>query len=294
MQDDIVEARLQIRPFRHRLLHPVLAKAAVARLKGRKNTCNVMFLCYGGDLDCVWFAASLNQGGIERFANTREIGGGIDINIRHEALLGKTIEERAAKLASAARALKQRSGSKAPFCLAFVTDSTRGLDARMVAAALPAGTAVIFRDYDNRQRDELAQSLKVIASTRKLLLFVGGDAGLAQRVGADGVHLRSDQLTTTVEHPGLLISASCHSAEELERAGALGADVALLGPAFPTQSHPGAEALGPRRLKAFAARSAVPVVAIGGVDETNAAQLAGDNVAGFAAIGAFAAEHSSQ
>jgi thiamine-phosphate diphosphorylase len=118
--------------------------------------------------------------------------------------------------------------------------------------------------------------------------MIGGDALLAREIGADGLHLRADQLRLAPERGRLLVSASCHSVEELERAATIGADVALLGPAYPTESHPGAAALGPAEFKQLAARAPLPVLAIGGVDETNAAALAAANVAGLAAIGAFA------
>ena len=168
-----------------------------------------------------------------------------------------------------------------------MTDRKRGPDAMLVAAALPAGAAIIIRDYDDPARAEKARALSGLCAARGVVLLVGGDGELAREIGADGVHLRSDQLTG--ERPAArLVSASCHGAEELERAARLGADIALLGPAFPTASHPGAPSLGPMAFRALAAAAGLPVLALGGVDETNADELAGPNVTGFAAIGAFA------
>jgi len=45
--------------------------------------------------------------------------------------------------------------------------------------------------------------------------------------------------------------------------------------------------LGLKRFKEIAAQSPLPVLALGGVDAQNAGQLAGENVAGLGAIGAF-------
>jgi thiamine monophosphate synthase len=87
--------------------------------------------------------------------------------------------------------------------------------------------------------------------------------------------------------PRFLLTAACHDASELARAAAIGADLALLSPAFATASHPGAEDLGPARFRALAAGSPLPLLALGGVDGDNARLLAGRNVAGIAAIGAF-------
>lgn len=199
---------------------------------------------------------------------------------------------RAARLAAAARALNAKGGARAasaPFSLAFATDRTRGPEPTLVARALPAGAALILRDYDDFRRGETATKLAHICAERGILFLAGGDALLARKAGADGLHLRADQLHAARPRRGdLILSASCHSAEELERAAAIGAGIALLGPVYPTESHPGAPALGAAAFKALAASAALPVLAIGGVDETNAAALAGPNVAGFAAIGAFA------
>ncbi len=61
------------------------------------------------------------------------------------------------------------------------------------------------------------------------------------------------------------VAASCHDADELARAQALGCDFAVLGPVLPTRSHPGAPVLG---WTAFAARVEpleLPVLALGGL-----------------------------
>lgn len=197
------------------------------------------------------------------------------------------LQDRAGKLAAAARALNAASRARAPFHLAFLTDRRRGPDPVLVARVLPAGAAIILRDYDDPGRAATAPVLQEIAEARGLILMIGGDAELAREVGADGVHLRADQLGAPPSCAGLILSAACHSAAELERAGAIGADIALLSPVFPTASHRGAEGLGADEFRRLAAASPIPVLALGGVDERNAALLAGPNVAGLAAIGAF-------
>ena len=84
-----------------------------------------------------------------------------------------------------------------------------------------------------------------------------------------------------------LLTIACHDERELARAAAIGADLAFLSPVFATQSHPDTEHLGAMRFKALAAAAPLPVLALGGVDERNARLVAGRNVAGLGAIGAF-------
>lgn len=175
----------------------------------------------------------------------------------------------------------------APFSLAFLTDRRRIANPEPVLRALPAGAAVVYRDYDDARREAVARRVASLCRARRLLFIVGGDIALARRVGADGVHYPSRMLGAIEHAPGLIVSAACHDPDQLQIAHRRGAQVAFLSPVFATASHPGAEHLGPARCKAIAAASPLPVLALGGVDETNAGQLMARNVVGFCAIGAF-------
>jgi 8-oxo-dGTP diphosphatase len=64
---------------------------------------------------------------------------------------------------------------------------------------------------------------------------------------------------------GLLCSASCHTNDEIVKAGALALDFALLAPVLPTPTHPGASTLGWDGFAAAAAGAALPVFALGGL-----------------------------
>ena len=191
---------------------------------------------------------------------------------------------RARKLAAAAQSLKRQGNKDAPFSLAFLTDRRRLPHPEVIIRVLPKGAAVILRDYDMAGRHGLALRLNALCKAKGLVFLVGADPDLAAAVGADGVHAPS--WFETRAEIGLL-TASCHSSEELARAGRMGADLALLSPAFPTESHPDSEGLGATGFKALASGSPLPVLALGGVDETNAETLAGPNVTGLAAISAF-------
>jgi thiamine-phosphate pyrophosphorylase len=194
--------------------------------------------------------------------------------------------KRGTKLAVAAQSLNQASGvDGAAFCLAFLTDRARAPEPEIIIAALPPGAAVILRDYEAPDRTALAQKLKALCTARGVLFLVGADLALAQAIGADGVHFPSWK--TTRPAPGMIAAAACHSALELEKAAAGGAQLALLSPVFATQSHPGRQTLGAARFKSIARSSPLPVLALGGVDATNAGRLAGRNVAGLAAISGF-------
>lgn len=193
---------------------------------------------------------------------------------------------RARKLAAAAAALKRASGANPPFSLAFLTDEARIARPDLVVRALPAGAAVILRDYDAPNRAALARRLIAIARPRGVLVLIGADVALARRLKADGVHIPR-WAAAPDDRNGLIVSCAAHDEAELQRAVTTQADVALLSPAFPTMSPSNGVALGAAKFKALAAAASIPILALGGVDETNSHALAGPNIAGLAAIGAF-------
>jgi len=95
---------------------------------------------------------------------------------------------------------------------------------------------------------------------------------------AAGVHFTAAELMTLSDRPAAgLAAASCHTRDELERAMALGFDLAVAGPVMPTASHPGATGLGWERFADLVRGASIPVYAIGGLgrEDLHAARSAG-------------------
>jgi len=116
-------------------------------------------------------------------------------------------------------------------------------------------------------------------------VLVNGDAGLADAAGADGLHLPARALAGMEARPAFpLVAASCHTADELARAAALGCDFAVFGPVAATASHRGVPGIGWDGLAAALAVPPVPTFALGGLApaDLDAAQRAGAH--GIAAI----------
>ena len=85
-----------------------------------------------------------------------------------------------------------------------------------------------------------------------------------------GVHLTSAALRALSKRPhAALVGASCHDAGELDHAGAIGVDYAVLGPVQPTPSHPGATTLGWERFAELAHERPMPIYAIGGLSRAD-------------------------
>jgi len=177
--------------------------------------------------------------------------------------------------------------------LVLLTDTRRLPDPMAAIRALPRGSAVILRHYDDPGRARLAARLAPLCRRRRLVLLVAGDGRLAARVGAQGVHfpeaLAMSARAWRRRRPRWLITVAAHSGPALRRAARAAADAALLGPVFATPSHPEARPLGALRFAALARRSPLPVYALGGIDAAGARRLKGSGAAGLAAIGALAA-----
>jgi 8-oxo-dGTP diphosphatase len=102
-----------------------------------------------------------------------------------------------------------------------------------------------------------------------------------------GLHLSARLLAALDRRPGRaseLVGASCHDAAELDRAGHLGLDYALLSPVKPTLSHPQASPLGWDGFAALADPARLPVYALGGLAPTDLGDAIRHGAQGVAAI----------
>jgi thiamine-phosphate diphosphorylase len=120
-------------------------------------------------------------------------------------------------------------------------------------------------------------------------LFVNDRLDIALACGASGVQLGSASLDPADARrldARWWIGKSVHTLAEAEAAQTAGADYLLVGPVFPTATHPTRDPLEPATLSAIVALG-LPVIAIGGVTPARAAPLKAAGVHGVAAIRAF-------
>lgn len=144
------------------------------------------------------------------------------------------------------------------------------------------------KDLDGARRLLLLRRLVAIGRPYGATVTAHGDVDAVLAVGAAGVHLPSDVLPVEARRrlgAGALIGCSVHDVAALTTAAAAGADYATLSPIYPSASKPGyGPPLGLDRLAAAAA-TGVPVIALGGIDETNAAHCLAAGAAGLAVMG---------
>ncbi len=135
--------------------------------------------------------------------------------------------------------------------------------------------------------------LKALEDSR-MLVFVAGRPQVALAANADGVHVGSDYAMVREAKRLFLeswVSASCHSLADVEAAKAAGADVGLFGPIF-GKTVDGVEVVAPAGLEALraacvAAGKDLPLFALGGVTDENAAACLAAGASGVAGIRMF-------
>ena len=190
--------------------------------------------------------------------------------------------------------------------LMLVTDSTRRparahegeewLDDVVREAVLGGVNIVQLREKHLPTVDLIKLGLHVrdVIADRALLV-VNGDLEATRMLRADAIHLPSNGPTIRAVRAELgdstLISRAVHSAEEAVRAQDEGADFIVLGTVFETASKPGVRPIGLDAVCEVCARVRIPVIAIGGIDASNAAAVLRAGAAGIAVIGAVMDAH---
>ena len=144
---------------------------------------------------------------------------------------------------------------------------------RRLPRALDAGLALVQVREKHLPPHELVRlTAAAIAAARPrgARVLLNGEPALAQRAGADGVHLTAAALLELDARPALgLVGASCHDARELDQAARLPADFVVLGPVQATPSHPGSPTLGWERFAELIRDYPLPVYALGGLRPTD-------------------------
>jgi thiamine-phosphate pyrophosphorylase len=148
------------------------------------------------------------------------------------------------------------------------------------------------KDLSARQLFELVRHAVALTAALGVKIIVNTRFDIALAAGAAGVHLPSGapppDRWRALAPAGFLIGVSCHTLPELRAAEDRGAGYALFGPVFLPRSK--LSDLAPRGLSGLrqAARSVkIPVLALGGITQENAAACAAAGAAGIAAISLF-------
>lgn len=156
-------------------------------------------------------------------------------------------------------------------------------------AILANGATILqYRDKHGRAR-EAVKALQALCKQYKVPFIVNDDVALALELDADGVHVGQEDMAAARARaelgPDKIVGVTAKTLEQAQKAVADGADYLGVGALFYSVSKDSSITTR-ETLKEICAAVPVPVVGIGGVNENNAAILAGTGVAGAAVINA--------
>ena len=180
--------------------------------------------------------------------------------------------------------------------LYFITDSklTKKNIFEDVKAAVKGGVRIIQYREKNLAKEEMieeASKIKEICSENDVLFLINDFVDVALEVDADGVHIGLDDISYEKARQILgkyrIIGVTAHNKEEAVEFEKLGADYLGVSPVFDTVTKLDAgRGMGIERLKEIVNLVSIPCIAIGGIDENNAAEVAKTGVDGVAMISA--------
>jgi len=126
---------------------------------------------------------------------------------------------------------------------------------------------------DARFRDVAREILARVRQYPEAALIINDRVAVAVEIGADGVHVGpEDEPPERVraripDH--FILGVSARTPDRAKAAARAGADYLGVGAVFPTASKADAITIGMEGLRAVMAAASLPVVAIGGIDQTN-------------------------
>jgi len=152
---------------------------------------------------------------------------------------------------------------------------------KSVAEAIDGGASMV--QYRNKEADfgqkmwEI-QDLRILCNSLNIPLIVNDDVKLAIESGADGVHLGKEDMSVVEARSKLgdssIIGVSCYNDIGLaEQAQIDGASYVAFGSCFVSKTKPNSQCCSLSTITAAKDKLTIPVVAIGGIDQTNVKEV---------------------
>lgn len=157
-------------------------------------------------------------------------------------------------------------------------------------------TMVQLREKDLAQEEfqKEARQIQELCKKHQVPFLINDNVELAVEIEADGVHVgQHDMEAGQVRQkigPDKILGVSAQTVEQTLKAQAAGADYLGVGAVFPTGTKDDADAVSLDTLKAICQAVDIPVVAIGGIKESNILSLKGSGICGVAVVSAIYAK----
>jgi thiamine-phosphate pyrophosphorylase len=177
--------------------------------------------------------------------------------------------------------------------LYFITDPEGPRDlVETVLEAVDGGATVVqlrHKHASDAEFLELGRTLQALLAARRIPLLVNDRVEIAQEIGAAGAHVGQGDLAAerarAILGPDAIIGLSAYGPADVSRIDASVVDYVGLGSVFPTSTKTDLDPpIGLAGFAALRAAIALPVVAIGGIHEDNAAGVFAHGADGIAVV----------
>lgn len=170
----------------------------------------------------------------------------------------------------------------------------KGRDAATLAGqAIDGGASVIqlrAKGLETRAFLAMGEKVREVCNQRGILFIINDSLEVALAVDADGLHVGQEDMPVGVARrllpAGKLLGCSVRTVAEAIQARADGADYLGAGAAYATGTKTSAGVVGPGRLAEIKTAVDLPIVAIGGINKGNIAEVMHTGVNGAAVISA--------
>ena len=140
-----------------------------------------------------------------------------------------------------------------------------------------------------------ASEIQKLCRNHNIPFVINDNVEIAKKINADGVHVGQSDMNAgnvrAILGEDKILGVSAQTVEQAVLAEKQGADYLGVGAVFPTGSKADAEDVSYETLKAICEAVNIPVVAIGGINDSNVLTLKGSGISGIAVISAiFASE----
>ncbi|KZX16684.1 thiamine phosphate synthase [Methanobrevibacter filiformis] len=163
----------------------------------------------------------------------------------------------------------------------------------IITEAIKGGVNILqLREKSSNSHDFYKIAIKINEITKQynIPLIINDRIDIALAVNSQGVHLGQEDLPAKIARDILgnnkIIGVSAHNVKEAIKAEKDGADYIGVGAVFKTKTKKDTENLSPKKLKEITEQVTIPVIAIGGINQTNIYQLKDTGIEGIAVISA--------
>ncbi|WP_315122313.1 thiamine phosphate synthase [uncultured Clostridium sp.] len=182
------------------------------------------------------------------------------------------------------------------YTMYLVTDRDMLLDISLEKAVeegiLGGATLVQLREKDISTREfyEITSKVKKITDQYNVPLIINDRLDIALAVDASGVHVGQSDMEASIVRKIIgeekILGVSARTLEEAKKAERDGADYLGVGAMFGTNTKKDAKNVSFEELDKIRGEVSIPIVAIGGINENNVAELKGKGIDGIAVISA--------